>query len=98
MRQYFELCNETVSSWRQRGPVALEGELDPLQPGYAGENIIDSELSQPHGVYLFRHRYLPIKYFPPNFHPPYDTAEKRQIIGAVLGRQWNEHLLQWEEL
>ena len=47
--------------------------------------------------YLFRHRNDIVEYFPPNFHPPYDTPEKRAIITAVLSRQWDEHTLSWKD-
>jgi hypothetical protein len=97
MVSYFEACSAVVEAWRRQGPVLLEGEVDASIPGYPGAATLGKELTEPHGVYLFRHRNLPIKYFPPNFHPPYDTPEKQELISKVLSKKWNENLLQWEE-
>ncbi len=95
MREYFAMCNDVVSQWRLECPKFLEPESDPTKQGFPNPPL-DSELDSPHGVYLFRHRNLPIRYFPPNFHPPYNTPEKREIIASVLQKQWNERTLQWE--
>lgn len=95
MREYFSNCNEAVARWRERGPTLLEPERDPSAPGYPSP-ILGDELVHPHGVYLFRHRKLPIRYYAPNFHPPYDTPENKAIIREILGRKWNEHSLQWD--
>ncbi len=37
----------------------------------------------------------PGRYFAPNFHPPYDTPEKRKLIADVLGREWHSPTLSW---
>ena len=94
--EYMRKCSEAVARWRELGPQLLTPECDPNQEGYPGENVLDNELTHPHGVYLFRHRMLPTKYFAPNFEPPYDTAEKREIIAKVLGRKWDEHDRVWK--
>lgn len=38
-----------------------------------------------------------MEYFPPNFHPPYDTPEKREIIRDVLSKHWHSPTLTWKE-
>lgn len=98
MRSYFESCNAVIERWRQRGPVSLQGEHLSGSVGHPGSGVLGKELSEPHGVYLFRHRNLPIRYFAPNFLPPYDTPEKQEIIRKVLGKCWNEGTLQWETI
>lgn len=40
---------------------------------------------------------MTIEYFPPNFHPPYDTEEKRKIIRDVLAKQWHSPTLSWQD-
>ena len=87
MRAFFAHCNEAVKKWREMGPTCLEGETNSEHPGHAGPRAIGEELTEPHGVYLFRHRNMPIQYFPPNFHPPYDSPEKRKVILDVLNRK-----------
>jgi hypothetical protein len=37
----------------------------------------------------------PGRYFAPNFHPPYDTPEKRKLIADVLSREWHSPTLSW---
>ena len=96
MKDYFSRCNDVVENWRKLGPQYLEPEKDPLQPGFV-RNPIGDELESPHGVYLFKDRNTILHYFPPNFHPPYNTPEKRAIISGVLSRKWNDHSLQWEK-
>ena len=36
-------------------------------------------------------------HFPPNFLPPYDTEEKRQIILSYLTEEWDEKILSWKK-
>lgn len=95
MVAYFAKCNDAVLKWRAKGPQLLEPPLDPNSPGYP-THPLDDELENPHGVYLFRHRNLPIRYFAPNFHPPYDTPEKIEIIEKFINKTWNEQTLNWE--
>ena len=73
----------------------LEPESDPTKPGWV-EAPIGEELATPHGLYLFKTREEPIRYFAPNFEPPYNTPEKRSIIEHVLRRVWNPSTLSWE--
>lgn len=91
---YFAACNEVVRHWRSLGPQLLEPEKNPEALGYP-KTPLDNELQEPHGVYLFKDRNTPIKYFAPNFHPPYDTPEKRNIIRSVLSETWDENTLSW---
>jgi len=46
--------------------------------------------AQAGGVYIFRNRNDILKYYPPNFFPPYNTPESSVIIAKVLGDHWNE--------
>ena len=94
MTDYFRHCNDVVSEWRSQGPQCLEPESDPTAAGCPPQPLQD-EMEHPHGVYLFRHRNLPVKYFAPNFHPPYDTPEKRELIAATLSKTWDEKTLSW---
>jgi hypothetical protein len=85
MRDYFKNCSDAVARWRARGPVCLVPETDPSKPGFIGEkNALRDELTNPHGVYLYKTRQDVVDYFAPNFHPPYDTPEKRAIIEKWL--------------
>jgi hypothetical protein len=94
MVSYFGKCNEAVSKWRARGPQLLEPPSNADTPGYPKIPLND-ELEHPHGVYLFRHRNLPIRYFAPNFHPPYDTSDKREVIAKYVNKAWDEQTLDW---
>jgi len=89
MKQYCEKIDGVVRKWRERGPIMLEPEKDPTKLGYPSEPL-GSELESPGGVYLFKNRNEPIEYFAPNFHPPYDTPEKRKIISDILNKEWIE--------
>lgn len=95
--EYMEQCSEAVGRWRAQGAQTLTPETDPSQPGCpTQQQVLGEELTSPHGLYLFRHRMLPIQYFAPNFEPPYDTPEKRAVISRVLGRKWDEHAGEWK--
>jgi hypothetical protein len=98
MRQYFAAVHQVVAEWRAAGPLLLEPEADPTAAGHpSGGQLLGEELASPHGVYLFKTRNEPVEYFAPNFHPPYDTPEKRKIIQDVLARQWHSPTLSWQE-
>lgn len=97
MRQYFADVHAVVAEWRAAGPTLLEPESDPAAAGHPGDKALGDELSSPHGIYLFKHRNEPVEYFAPNFHPPYDTPEKRQIIKNVLAKEWHEPTLSWRD-
>jgi hypothetical protein len=98
MQEYFSKCNDVVSTWRKLGPQLLYPETDSSKPGYISpENAVDNELQCPHGLYLFKHRNQIVKYFAPNFHPPYNTIEQQAIIHNILSMQWDEHTLNWKK-
>jgi len=99
MRRYFEEVDAVVREWRQKGPTLLEPERDPEAAGCPkGAALLGDELSSPHGVYLFKTRNEVVEYFPPNFHPPYDTPEKRKIIRGVLSKEWHSPTLSWQPI
>lgn len=77
--RYFEKCNRVCEEWRKMGPQLLTPETDPTKPGYPNP-VLGKELEEPYGVYLYRTRSEVTHYFPPNFLPPYNTPEKREII------------------
>lgn len=96
--QYLSRCSDVVSRWRADGPRLLTPECNFAVAGCVPvQRVLGDELVRPHGVYLFRHRMHPVHYFPPNFEPPYDTAEKRAVIEAVLSRKWDERSLEWTD-
>jgi hypothetical protein len=109
MTNYFENCQKIVDKWRQEGPMLLEPQksLSPNTGNLVGlkreredrgggiERPVGEELSDPHGIYLFKDRKTILKYFKPNFLPPYDTKESRAIIENVLSKTWNEETLSW---
>ena len=81
MRDYFNSCSDAVARWRERGPVCLEPQTHPGEHGFVGEKkALSDELTNPHGVYLYKTRQDVVDYFAPNFFPPYNTPEKRAII------------------
>lgn len=80
-KNYFEQCDEAVRKWRVKGPQSLNS-------GSALENEgVDRYTS---GIWLFRDRENITNFFPPNFLPPYDTPEKREIINKYLKDEWCE--------
>lgn len=95
MVQYFAACDRAVRQWRTQGATLLEPEQDPGAPGYPAEPL-GQELTHPYGVYLFKTRAEPVEYFSPNFHPPYDTPDKRKLIAKFLARVWDEDSLSWK--
>ena len=81
MCDYFKNCSDAVARWSARGPIGLEPETNLSEPGFVGEKkALRNELTNPHGVYLYKTRQDVVDYFAPNFHPPYNTPEKRAII------------------
>jgi hypothetical protein len=44
---------------------------------------------------LFTDRNTVAHYFKPNFLPPYDTPEKREIIFNYLQEEWDEKASAW---
>ena len=81
MFDYFKKCSDVVKTWRETGPVYLEPEQNHKNPGFIGkDNSLRDENTNPHGIYLYKTRNEVIDYYSPNFHPPYNTPEKREII------------------
>lgn len=56
---------------------------------------LDDENVHPYGIYLFKDRKTIIKYFKPNFFPPYNDEGKRKIIENVLSKTWDETNMKW---
>jgi hypothetical protein len=48
------------------------------------------------GIWLFTDRENITNFFKPNFLPPYDTPEKKQIILDMLQEEWDEKTLSWK--
>jgi len=88
---YFAKCNAAIQAWKAAGPQALNS---------GGWDIKGKLLENPpkymSGIYLFVDRENITHYFPPNFEPPYDTPEKRQIILDFLREEWDEKTLSWK--
>jgi hypothetical protein len=47
------------------------------------------------GIWLFTDRTRVTHQFLPNFLPPYDTPQKRELIWSFLRDEWNEKTLEW---
>ncbi|KAJ1414130.1 hypothetical protein B484DRAFT_335325, partial [Ochromonadaceae sp. CCMP2298] len=79
---YLRLCNKVVQLWKQGGARGLSG---GEKKGIGGKEVypLSSASSHPHGMYIFRHRNLPLFYLPPNIHPPY--TEEMGVIMGVMG-------------
>ena len=74
---YFAMCKAVLEKWKLAGPRPLNA------------NPVDNKS----GIWLFQDRTKPTHFFPPNFLPPYDTVEKRQIILSYLTEEWDEETL-----
>ena len=77
------MCKAVLSKWSIDGPQPL--------------NNIDSTGEYNSGIYLFTDRTKITHFFPPNFLPPYNTEEKRQIILSFLAEEWDEKTLSWKK-
>lgn len=95
---YFAKCRTVIQQWRKAGPKPL---IIPPGNGGIGDTIDrvwssgavhedDKNNAYSSGLWLFTDRNTPTHHFEPNFLPPYDTKEKRQIILNVLSEQWDE--------
>jgi len=89
---YFAKCAAVLQRWAIDGPKPLNNGLwdangAPLRnPGEYNS-----------GIYLFTDRTKVTHFFPPNFLPPYDTEDKRQIILSFLAEEWDEKTLSWKK-
>jgi hypothetical protein len=84
------MCEAVIKKWRLSGPK-------PLNNGAWG--IDGRPLEEPgeynSGIWLFADRENITHFFPPNFLPPYDTPEKKELILDVLREEWDEQTLSW---
>mmetsp|Transcript_25592 Transcript_25592/g.47052 ORF Transcript_25592/g.47052 Transcript_25592/m.47052 type:complete len:323 (+) Transcript_25592:121-1089(+) len=78
---YFSMCEAVLKKWHLAGPRPLNA------------NPVDDKS----GIWLFADRTRPTHFFPPNFLPPYNTEEKRQIILSYLTEEWDEKTLSWKK-
>ena len=78
---YFAMCDAVLKKWKINGPRPLNA------------TAVDNRS----GLWLFTDRTWPNQFFPPNFLPPYDTEEKRQIILSYLTDEWDEKTLSWKK-
>lgn len=100
-REYFRKANEVVSDWRNVGPKPLLPPLiknierirSPAKRVRGG--MLGSSDKVSSGIWLFRDRHTPTHLVEPNFLPPYDTPEKREIIFDVLSEEWDAHQRLW---
>jgi len=74
------MCDAVIKKWELAGPQPLNDE--------PGENKS--------GLWLFTDRTKPDHFFPPNFLPPYDDDEKRNIIMSFLEEEWDDETLSWK--
>ena len=81
---YFAMCKAVITRWALDGPQPL-----------LNEEYSSAEYNS--GIYLFTDRTKITHFFPPNFLPPYDTDEKRQIILSFLAEEWDEKTLSWKK-
>ena len=86
------MCDKAIKKWRDAGPKLLnEG---PWEPDGTKKENPDKYNS---GVWLFTDRNNITDYIAPNFFPPYDTPNKKQMILAFLNETWDEHSLSWKK-
>lgn len=75
------MCEAVLKKWKLAGPRPLNA----------------NPVANASGIWLFTDRTKPTHFFPPNFLPPYDTEEKRQIILSYLTEEWDEKTLSWKK-
>lgn len=88
---YFAKCDAAIKKWRLGGPKPLNNggwDVDgkPLEE--------TSEYNS--GLWLFLDRKNITHFFKPNFLPPYDTREKRELILDFLSEEWDQDELVWK--
>lgn len=106
--QYFDNCDTAVQAWRDAGPQPLNTVPRPLvvvDPSVSSAAVAEPNTTTAHedtntktddcqsGIWLFTDRETITHQFRPNFFPPYDTIEQRQLIFDVLQEEWDEHSL-----
>jgi len=88
---YFKKCEAVINKWRKDGPKALNSgawDVDGKPLKHPGMNNS--------GIWLFLDRENITHFLPPNFLPPYDTAEKRKTINDFLKEEWDQKTLSWK--
>jgi hypothetical protein len=94
---YFEMCEKAVKGWKEEGVKPLIP--DPKALKSKGLSVVKSKASSDayqSGLWLFTDRENITHFFPPNFLPPYDTPEKKQVILEFLSEEWDEKTLSWK--
>mmetsp|Transcript_28903 Transcript_28903/g.60114 ORF Transcript_28903/g.60114 Transcript_28903/m.60114 type:complete len:320 (+) Transcript_28903:109-1068(+) len=92
MEAYFAKCDAILKKWKLNGPRALnDGAWDPAGKPLQKPGAYNS------GLWLFTDRTKITHFFAPNFLPPYDTKEKREIILSYLTEEWDEKKLEWKK-
>lgn len=86
------MCDAVLKKWSLSGPKALnDGAWDVDGKQLAKPGAYNS------GIWLFQDRTKITHFFPPNFLPPYDTKEKREIILSFLTEEWDETKMEWKK-
>lgn len=86
------MCDAIVKKWNLAGPKALnEGGWGIDGKPFSKADAFNS------GLWLFQDRNTITHFFPPNFLPPYDTKEKREIILNFLTDEWDENKKEWKK-
>eukprot|EP00980_Cylindrotheca_fusiformis_P006820 scaffold1427_cov63-Cylindrotheca_fusiformis.AAC.3 len=111
-QDYFDKCNKVIQKWRKIGPQPLntirrtgtgqeqqaiiddENENENDDENNNNENNNNKEYNS--GIWLFTDRNNITHFFKPNFFPPYDTPEKKDIIWNILKEEWDETTLSWK--
>jgi len=92
---YFKKCDTAIKKWQESGSKPLNEE----GVGVDGKPLEDrNDNGYYSGLWLFTDRGNISHYFKPNFFPPYNTPEKRKVIGSFLGEVWDEKALTWKKL
>jgi len=89
---YFAKCAAVLQRWAIDGPKALNN-----GPWDADGEPLKNPSEHNSGIYLFTDRTKVTHFFAPNFLPPYDTEDKRQIILSFLAEEWDEKTLSWKK-
>ena len=85
------MCDKAIQKWRKEGPKALnEGGWD------VDGSSLEEKPEYTSGLWLFRDRDNITHFFPPNFLPPYNTKEKREIILKYIRDVWDEDELEFK--
>ena len=81
------MCESAIQKWRKDGPKALN------DVGWDVDGSImkpDKNPEHTSGLWLFQDRNTITHFFAPNFLPPYNTIEKRELIWKFISQEWDE--------